>query len=122
MPLVLGPFVGAVTDATARIWIQADDAGPYSLRVFAGPAGPAEVPGSPFALLPDAAAGGTAVAVATGLAPDAVHGYEVLAPDGSPAVPASRGPLSFRTFPPAGTASDFVFGFFSCHKPGIWMR
>jgi len=120
MPLVLGPVVGAVTDTTARIWIQADDAEPYLLRLFADASGPAEVPGSPFRLVPDPAAGGTLVVEAGGLRPDAVHGYRIEAPDGSPAVPASRAGLSFRTFPAPGTAADFVFGFFSCHRPSAY--
>jgi hypothetical protein len=90
--LNLGPVVGHTTDTTTRIWIAADG-GQHRLAVEGGPTvpfRPTEAGVSEF---------GTAIADATGLAPDTRYRYAVHATDG-----AVVGRGSIRTFPPPGTA------------------
>ena len=114
---MLGPILGHTTDTTTRIWIAADG-GPHRLEVEGG----STVPFRPTeAGVPEF---GTAIADATGLAPDTRYRYVVRSPDG---VVAARG--SIHTFPLQWDRTDLLFASASCDSlhvagdrssPGAW--
>lgn len=105
-----GPFVGAVTISTAKIWVRTDATRKVGLKVGTQ----ADLSDGRITdwVFPSAADDFTAVLDADCLEPDTTYFYEVLVED-----PTTKwGPGSFRTPPTEGAPAAWRLAFGSCAK------
>lgn len=117
--LVAGPMVGHVAPDHARIWVQGDGPGWYTVEVREGGAAEWRRPGGYLGRggrpSLDRQRGNTAVIEVGGLQPATRYEYRLVNAAGP--LPAES-EQAFRTPPPHGVAEDFTVAFGSC--AGDW--